>query len=142
MFDYEKIMSMTPEEIKITAILAQIAEKAQKYEKMINEVYLFHIGEERIKVYADSRNVEREYLTQRGTWIWQGNKEYYVEITAKNIYELFVAGEIRRSRIFQTLSKEERKKIEENDNKCSHFLRFLNETERAYYELHPEEDKA
>lgn len=144
MFDYEKIMKMTPDEIKITAALAQIAEKAQNYEKMIHEVYLFHIGEEEINVYSDASNVEREYLTRDGVWIWKGNtyKEYHVDLTAKNIYELFVAGDIIRSNIFQTMSDDEREKIEARNRECNKLLRFLNETAIEYYKLHPEEDKA
>ena len=42
----------------------------------------------------------------------------------------------------QTLSEDERKKIEERDRERNLLARFLNETEREYYKLHPKEDKA
>lgn len=144
MFSYEEIIKFTPDEIKITAALAQLAEKAQEYEKMIHEMYLFHIGEEQINVFSDERNVEREYLTRDGVWIWQSNshKEYRVELTAKNIYEHFVARNIKSTNIFQSLSEDERNKIEARDKECDKLIRFLNKTTIDYLKLHPDEKKA
>lgn len=141
MFDYEKIMSITPEQIIVISELAKLAQKAQKYEKLIKKTYLFTMGEDKIEIWSNSNNTLREYLTFRGTWemFRRGNvvEDYSVDISAESIYKRLMARELRRSKVFATLNEEDRKTIEKHDRECSCMSRFLDEIEK----LHQEEFK-
>ena len=141
MFDYEKIMSITPEQIIVISELAKLAQKAQKYEKLIKKTYLFTMGEDKIEIWSNSNNTLREYLTFRGTWemFRRGNvvEDYSVDISAESIYKRLMARELRRSKVFATLNEEDRKTIEKHDQECSRMSRFLDEIEK----LHQEEFK-
>lgn len=131
MFDMEKIMSLTVDEVLIINGLLSVAKEAKEHAKLIADTYhCFGIGEDKIEIWSDSHN--EEYLTHDG--IWQArylHQEYDVSVNENTIFNFYrsewlvengYAKEYENDRI--TVDGE-RAKI------CRYFRAFVNKTEAA-----------
>ena len=93
MFDMEKIMGMTADEILIANGLQKVAEEAKEHAKKISDAYhCFGIGEDLIEVWRDREGYNYEYLTHDG--VWQArylNQTYDVKVDADTIFDYYRA---------------------------------------------------
>lgn len=127
MFDMDKIMQMSADEIIAITDLKSIAEKAKAHAKLIREKYrCFGIGEDKIVVWRDSASLSSEYLTYTG--VWQArylHQTYNVECTADSIFDLYRAeylvekGFIPEYKNSTLTTEGEKKRI------CSYFKAFV-----------------
>lgn len=93
MFDMEKIMKMTPDDIIIINGLCNIAKEAKADAKKIADAYhCFGIGETIVEVWHDSDRYNHEYLTHDGTWQARYlHQSYDVQVDAESIFDLYRA---------------------------------------------------
>ena len=92
MFELNKILSLTAEEIIIVNALDKVAEEARADAKKIAEAYHFSIGQEEIEVYHDRDCNNFEYLTHSGIWKARYlHQSYDVKVDFESIYELYRA---------------------------------------------------
>ena len=93
MFDMEKIMGMTADEILIANGLQKVAEEAKEHAKRIADAYhCFGIGEDVIEVWHDKDFNNYEYLTHDG--VWQArylHQTYDVKVDADTIFDYYRA---------------------------------------------------
>ena len=93
MFDMEKIMGMTADEILIEKGLQKVAEEAKEHAKRIADAYhCFGIGEDVIEVWHDKDFNNYEYLTHNG--VWQArylHQTYDVKVDADTIFDYYRA---------------------------------------------------
>ena len=66
--DFEKINSLTPDEIIIANILDKAAKEANAAVELIYDTYKFHMGEEKIELARNGQS-NYEYLTYDGKWV-------------------------------------------------------------------------
>ena len=133
MFDYSDIEALEPDDIIILNGLLPLAEKAKEAEEMIKEVYVFHMGENKITVWEDECNTE--YLTFEG--IWQAryiNQVYDIECSAETIFEYMKSDYLVKNEI---IASEEHSHFTEEGQRAfvfKYFNTFLKRTKKKYDE--------
>lgn len=89
MYDLEKIISLTAEDVAIISKLRDIAEEAKHDAELIAKVYRFKIGEEKIEVWNDQRG-NIECLTHSGDWQARySNLECNLKVDINKIFEIY-----------------------------------------------------
>ena len=93
MFDVEKIMGMTADEVLIANGLQKVVKEAKEHAKKISDAYhCFGIGEELIEVWRDKDGYNCEYLTHDGVWRARYlHQTYDVKVDADTIFDYYRA---------------------------------------------------
>lgn len=90
MFNMEKIMNLTADEIIIVNGLNDVAKEAKEVAKLITCVYTFPMNKDKIRIWGDGYN--DEYITHDG--VWQArylHQTYDVKCTEDEIFDYFKA---------------------------------------------------
>lgn len=126
---FEKIMSMTPDEIIMVNGLLVVAREAKAVAEKIRDKFTFKIGEDRIEVWADEYN--HEYITHDGVWQarYLHHDEYDVMCSAEEIYKLFRAEYLIKNGFCESYDEGgNMTKEAEWMNICQYFRMFLTRT--------------
>ena len=92
--NFEKLQSLTPDEMIIASILARAAKEAEEAKKVVYTSFTFRIGENEKEVWRNGHdNYER--ITHDGKWVghYNGNGEYIINCQndSNDIYSFFYA---------------------------------------------------
>ena len=92
MFDLEKIMELTADELLIANGLQEVAREAKQHVTLIHKAYehAFGIGERKILIWNDECNAE--YITHEG--VWQArylHQKYDVKVDLSTIFDFYRA---------------------------------------------------
>lgn len=128
MFDMEKIMNLTADEIIIVNGLNDVAKEAKAVSKLISCVYTFPMNKNKIKILEDLYN--KEYITHDG--VWQArylNQSYDIKCTEDEIFNYFKAEYLVENGFVKKGSDNDDYKEEvEKANICKYFRAFLKRT--------------
>lgn len=131
MFDLEKIMSLTADEILIINGLQSVAAEAKEHARLITETYhCFGIGEDKIEVWSDSYNAE--YLTHGG--LWQArylHQSYDVKVDEDTIFDYYRAEWLVKNGYAAEYENNHVTEIGKKSIICQYFKTFVYRTEAA-----------